>query len=69
MEGSTMAETQPYFPEGARVICNGEGPRSFRGRTGTVTAYYGGSGYEVSFDNGQVEYANAHWLDSEPPKA
>jgi hypothetical protein len=64
-----MAETQPYFSEGARVICNEEGPRSFRGRTGTVTACYGGSGYEVSFDNGQIEYADAHWLDSEPPKA
>jgi hypothetical protein len=60
--------TQLKFPEGARVIGKEEGPGSLRGRTGTVTRYVGGSGYQVSFDDGRIEYAYAYWLESEPPK-
>jgi hypothetical protein len=64
-----MTETQPYFPEGARVVGKKEAPRIFRGRTGTVTGYVGASEYQISFDDGQIEYAYVHWLDGEPPKA
>jgi hypothetical protein len=64
-----MTEIQRKFPEGARVIGKEESPGSFRGRTGTVTGFVSGSGYQVSFDDGRIEYAYAYWLEGEPPKA
>jgi hypothetical protein len=54
---------QCKFAMGARVRGKEEGPASFRGRTGTVIGYVSGSGYQVSFDDGRVEYAYAHWLE------
>lgn len=55
---------QRKFTMGARVRGKEEGPGSFRGRTGTVIGYVSGSGYEVAFDDGRVEYAYAHWLEA-----
>lgn len=52
------------FANGSRVRGNDEGPGSFRGRPGTVIGYVSGSGYEVSFDDGRVEFAYAHWLEN-----
>jgi hypothetical protein len=40
-----------------------DGKASFRGRVGTVISYLSGSGYLVRFDDGQDEYAYAHWLE------
>lgn len=40
-----------------------ECPKSFRGRTGTVIGYAGGSAYFVRFDDGPEEYTYAHWLE------
>jgi len=54
------------FSYGARVIGKEEGPASFRGRLGTVLSYLRGSGYQVIFDDGRVEYAYAHWLEPAP---
>ncbi len=53
------------FPDGARVRGKEEGPGSFRGRTGTVVSYVGWSRqYQVSFDDGRVEYPYVHWLEA-----
>ena len=52
------------FEVGGRVRGKEEGPASFRERTGTVISYLAGSGYQVSFDDGRVEYAYAHWLEA-----
>ncbi len=53
------------FLDGARVRGKEEGPGSFRGRTGTVVGYAGRSRqYEVRFDDGRVEYAESHWLET-----
>jgi hypothetical protein len=57
------------FSHGARVIGKEEGPASFRGRTGTVIGYLSGSGYQVRFDDGPIEYAYAHWLRSAAQQA
>jgi hypothetical protein len=45
---------------------NEECPRSFRGRTGTVVGYTGGSGCFVHFDDGFEEftYAKTIWPES-----
>jgi hypothetical protein len=56
-----MTETQPKFPEGARVIGKEQGPGNLRGRPGTITRRLSGSEYQVSFDDGQIEYACAQW--------
>jgi hypothetical protein len=59
-----MLNANCKFTEGARIIGKEEGPASFRGRMGTVLSYLPGSGYQVSFDDGRVEYAYAHWLEN-----
>jgi hypothetical protein len=61
-----MPHVQCKFSEGARVVGKEEGPASFRGRIGTVLSYLSGSGYQISFDDGRVEYAYAHWLENAP---
>jgi hypothetical protein len=58
-----MRGTTRKFSNGVRVIGREEGPASFRGRTGTVIGYISGSGYQVRFDDGRIEYAYAHWLE------
>jgi hypothetical protein len=40
-----------------------ECPHGFRGRTGRVVGYAGGSGYLVRFDDGVEEFTYAHWLE------
>jgi hypothetical protein len=42
---------------------NDECPRGFRGRTGKIVGYAGGSGYFVHFDDGIEEFTYAHWLE------
>ena len=64
-----MVNANCKFSLGARIIGKEEGPASFRGRMGTVVSYLPGSGYQVSFDDGRVEYAYAHWLESLPSLA
>ena len=61
-----MLNTNRKFVNGARVIGKEEGPASFRDRVGTVLSYMSGSGYQVNFDDGRVEYAYAHWLENFP---
>lgn len=61
-----MLNANCKFSEGTRIIGKEEGPASFRGRVGTVMSYLSGSGYQISFDDGRVEYAYAHWLENAP---
>jgi hypothetical protein len=64
--GKQMVSVNRKFSEGVRVVGKEEGPASFRGRAGLVLGYLTGSGYQVGFDDGRIEYAYAHWLESIP---
>ncbi len=69
MSASTVNTAQSpgkrKFQIGAQVRGKEEGPGSFRARTGTVVAYVARSReYEVSFDDGRLEYAYPHWLEA-----
>jgi hypothetical protein len=52
------------FAPGARAKVNSEGPAEYRGRSGTVVDYLGGSQYVIKFDDGRTEYLLSQWLEA-----
>jgi hypothetical protein len=52
------------FAPGARVKVKSVAPAEYRGRSGTIIDYLGGSQYVIRFDDGHKEYLLSQWLEA-----